>query len=619
MGETICFPRIFPPYSYTPNELPSIIMRLLGLFLLFISLSSCREEDPGKLPFIAEKERLNEVVGSNDLFVRAAQSAGMYTLHFEHATVELPEAMVSHLDINKTDWKSTIHFSDQSTLELPTLGDTLTHVVKKVKLDPSGYCPLAAELQLSFPVGGRVRIIVEGKHGKQGDMEHLFIPDGPNQVLQVFGLYPGYQNRLTIILTDKEGRERARTTQEITTQSLEYITLPKIKVTTSHPEQMEPGVTLVNYLGDNEFDTHRPFMIDAEGEIRWLYSLKTHPLIGNITAHVGLQRMKNGNFLFGDVKTGRIIEADMLGEVKKSWNIRELGYEFHHEVTEMPNGNLLICVTEHESYLKNGEHSIYDVIIELDRETGKIVTKWDLKESLDESMYGTFCTEADKNRQNWAHNNAVLYAEKDDCIIICTRYQGLAKLDRTNRLKWLLSPHRRWSDNGFSGYLLDPLDASGNKIADEKLKRGEVNRDDFDWPWGAHCPVFMPNGNLLVFDNGYYRQYEDINLYGPKGYSRAVEYQINESQKTIRQVWQYGKERGRSCYGVAVSSVQYLPQTGNVLFCPGVGTPNVNGIGGKVIEVRKDTKEVVYEAHLSTPAFLVFHRATRMPLYPENY
>lgn len=593
-------------------------MRLFGFLFLLIAFLSCREDDPDNLSFVAEKEKLEEVAGANDLFVRADRSDGMYTLHFEHSTIELPETMVSYLDINKTDWRSTIHFSDQSTLDLPTLGDTLTNVVKKVRLDPSGYCPLAVELQLSFPVGGRVRVIVKGKNGKQGNMEHLFTQDGPNQVLHVFGLYPGYKNGLSIILTDKEGRERARTTQEITTQSLEYITLPKIDVMTSVPKQMESGVTLVDYLGDNEFDTHRPFMIDAEGEIRWLYSLKKHPLIGNITAHVGLKRMKNGNFLFGDVKTGRIIEADMLGEVKKVWNIKELGYEFHHEVTEMPNGNILICVTAHDSRLKNGEPSIQDVIIELDRETGKVITEWDLKQSLDESMYGTFCSAADAYPQNWVHNNAVLYSEKDDCIIVCTRYQGLAKLDRNNRLKWLLSPHQGWIDKGFSGYLLDPLDASGNKIADEKLKMGEVNRDDFDWSWGAHCPVFMPNGNLMIFDNGYYRQYEDIDLYGMKGYSRAVEYQINESQMTIRQVWQYGKERGRGCYGVAVSSVQYLPETGNVLFCPGVGNRNVNGIGGKVVEVRKDTKEVVYEAHLSTPAFLVFHRATRMPLYPDN-
>lgn len=48
---------------------------------------------------------------------------------------------------------------------------------------------------------------------------------------------------------------------------------------------------------------------------------------------------------------------------------------------------------------------------------------------------------------------------------------------------------------------------------------------------------------------------------------------------------------------MGVSSTQYLPETDHVLFCPGVGTPTVNGLGGRVIEVDYKTKEVISEIH----------------------
>ena len=34
--------------------------------------------------------------------------------------------------------------------------------------------------------------------------------------------------------------------------------------------------------------------------------------------------------------------------------------------------------------------------------------------------------------------------------------------------------------------------------------------------------------------------------------------------------------------------------------------------------LNKETKEVVYELELSSPTIMIFHRATRIPLYPET-
>lgn len=73
--------------------------------------------------------------------------------------------------------------------------------------------------------------------------------------------------------------------------------------------------------------------------------------------------------------------------------------------------------------------------------------------------------------------------------------------------------------------------------------------DDFDWPWGAHTAVALPNGHILVFDNGYGRNFVLARFDDQSLYSRAVEYEVNEEQRTVRQVWQFGKEAGHKYYG----------------------------------------------------------------------
>lgn len=588
------------------------------LSLCFISFfSSC--EDDNVIPPSFIPQELNDFIYSGSLLTKTEKINDSYELTFETGRIELPADVIEEIVTDTDNWKSTILYKDGTTLTIPTLGTDLANVIKKTTLNPSGYCPLAVEFQLALPVPGRVRVIVEGKNGPQGDIEHLFPLNSANQVIDVLGLYPGYENNVTIILTDQQGKERARTTQKVTTESLDQLYFLTMSVDKSVPEKMAPGLTLVAYLGSSELDTHCPFMVDCDGEVRWILALKTHPQIGNIQTHTGLQRMKNGNFLCADIKTSRIIEMDMLANVKNIWELKPLGYDFHHEVTEMPNGNFLALVSGHNSVRESGEPTISDIIIEVNRESGTIETVWDLKKSLDENRQTTI-DKMDWDPQDWAHNNAVVYCPEDDCIIISTRFQGLIKLDRKNNVKWILAPHKGWDNKGLSGKLLDPLDGSGNKITDESVKKGETRHADFDWTWGGHSPVILPDGNIMMFDNGYYRHYKAdyvTNFFDPELYSRSVIYKIDENKRTVQEVWQYGEERKRTCWAIAVSSTQYLSQNDHILFCPGIGTIiSSTAVGGKVVEVDRATREVVFEANFATPAFLAFHRATRMSLYP---
>ena len=287
------------------------------------------------------------------------------------------------------------------------------------------------------------------------------------------------------------------------------------------------------------------------------------------------------------------------------------GYVFHHEVLEKPDGNFLVSATNPSSTHADGSSTIEDYIIEIDRQSGNIVRMWDLKESLDE--YRTTLT---TNLEDWIHVNAVYYDSTDNTILVSGRTQGVIKLDNGNNVIWILGPHKGWGTNrrgeNLNQFLLKPLDANGNMITDTAVINGSENAPSFEWNWYQHSVIKIPDGNLMLFDNGTSRNFE----FSSNQYSRAVEYKIDEANMTVQQVWEYGKERGIETYSSIVSSVQYLTNTNHVLFCPGYNVSNTEGFGGKVLEIDYATKQVIYQASISSGNNWGFHRTKRINAYP---
>ena len=100
----------------------------------------------------------------------------------------------------------------------------------------------------------------------------------------------------------------------------------------------------------------------------------------------------------------------------------------------------------------------------------------------------------------------------------------------------------------------------------------------------------MPNGNIIVFDNGSFRNYSNENRY-----SRAVEYKVNDNDKTFEQVWEYGKSRGVDLFSTIVSDVDLLPTTKNILMTSGFLSPR-NVHRAKIVEISPEDNEEVFEA-----------------------
>lgn len=114
--------------------------------------------------------------------------------------------------------------------------------------------------------------------------------------------------------------------------------------------------------------------------------------------------------------------------------------------------------------------------------------------------------------------------------------------------------------------------------------------DPFNGISSPHHPSVMPNGNILIFDNGNKRE--------PR-ISRVVEYEVDRENKVARLVWSYTDER----FAPTMGSVQRL-DNGNTLIGWG------SAPGPAVTEVTPDG-EVVFS--LSLPENQISYRAYRLP------
>jgi arylsulfate sulfotransferase len=481
-----------------------------------------------------------------------------------------------------------------------------------VYLNPSQRNPLSAEI--TFGTRGNATasikvlgdIPIEKEFSSVGDLHHV----------PVLGLYPNHENK--VILTVSKENVDVSDTLLIQTEPLpDFLPTPEINVL--NESQMEPGMHFneVHIGNAGTFNTH-PIIFDNNGDIRWYMDLSEH---GKITWPIQF----NDDDTFFAVYGVTIFEYDMLGNELNRTVVE--GNEMHHEVIKLPNDNYVVAVSRLGiNMIKNGEEmkSVEDYIIEVDPTTGTIVTEWDMAEVLDVNR-----TTLTDGGVDWFHMNAIWYDESDESLIVSGRNQGLVKVNWDNELQWILAPHKGWGKAGrfekteeTAPYLLTAVSQNGEAFP-EDIQSGDRESNQFSWSWGQHAPLILPNGNLLVFDNGYNR-----NFGAAPSYSLAIEYEIDEENMTVQEVWRYGQQQGDELYSSIISDVDYLPQTGNRLFVPGVvqtSSPSYS----KVIELAYPSKEVIFESTLYFKNQLVDgpgwgnldinYRAERVQLYQQDF
>ncbi|MEP7362878.1 MAG: aryl-sulfate sulfotransferase [Acidobacteriota bacterium] len=443
--------------------------------------------------------------------------------------------------------------------------------------NPNPSVPLAAILtfQADQPVTTLIDV-TDGKHSWQ----LRYLPDrSPAAGLPVIGMRAARPHTIRVTIVGANGAKTAApeplsfTTPALPTAEGEF---PPIKVTVSQPNRMEPGYTLFSPRRsgrDNAFSTSFGMlcMVDATGEPVWYF--RTNSRISD------LQPLRNGNLAFL-TQDYRAVEIDMLGNVVHQWyaSRRPAGpttgtpidtITFHHELDELPNGNLLVLsseIREIDNYYtsetdpqapRKRQKVMGDVVIEFTRD-GKEVWRWNAFDYLDPFRIGYETFDGYWTRRgfpdvlaDFSHSNGVVYDPTDDSILVNFRMiANVVKVDRkTKQIKWIMGDPKGLSPElQKKAFRLEPAGAR--------------------WFYHQHAPTPTQRGTFMVFDNSNYRAFPFDKPVPPGDtYSRAVEYRLDEKNRVAREVWvsEAQPPAGEWASSIAMGDVDPMPKTGNVL------------------------------------------------------
>lgn len=467
-----------------------------------------------------------------------------------------------------------------------------------IKVDPYDTSPLSALVMFETDEPMQVRVTTGANEGEEEIVELWDEPNTSHEI-PVLGLYPGEENTVKIEIIDEDNQLK-ETEVVIETDPLpdDFLDTELVK---AEPDKMENGLTFIvptsGYL----------YAVDDQADVRWYSSLRSRLIF---------TRLSNGNF----VQTTRaddatqyneLLELDMLGKIYNAYNIEIEGYDedednlIHHEVIEVPSGNLL--ATTHET---NSDY-IEDHMHEIDRDTGITTQEINLRDAMPEDAPDDY---DGKNAEDgdWIHQNAIFYDESDNSILISGRSQDIImKLSYPEgEVQWILGADEEWPEE-YEQYLLEPQ-------GDVKFPAGQHAMKIVDNPKYKDNPEMK---DIILFDNNevFTRGDRDVS----KDYSQAIRYLINEEDMTVEETWSYGKDRGEEFFSHIIGNVQYLYEKDNIILNSGAtdDPDSPTGVTGRVVEVdTSDDPEVLYELAIrgkEEDAVKYTYRAWRFPLYPE--
>lgn len=485
--------------------------------------------------------------------------------------------------IEKTDYLAAQASVDKQLQEEVKKGYTIDEPL--VVVNPYGNSPLTAIAVFSTEQPMSVNVVTHGKR-TEDNVEGNF-EDETEHVIPIYGLYAGGDTEVTFTLGDG-----TKKTVSVTTDSIEN-PVADAEVTTIDNEAYDfSKLTFASSGTENVITAY-----DSQGAVRWYFK----------TSGMPFKQLSNGHFITQTSTLlhplyymSGIMEFDLCGKVYQDYSIPGGS---HHAIYEMSNGNLLVGSSTTD-YSK-----VEDRIVELDRNTGEVVYDLQLEELMDTEDGGSI----NWSEVDWFHNNAIWYDEKSDTILLSGRHvDAVVGIDKTNKtLKWVLGDPEGWKTID-AKYFFTPMG------------------DNFEWQYAQHNITMLPNGDLMLFDNGHSRTKAtkpDNGVKGDEVYSRAVVYRIDVENMTVEQVWQYGKERGAEWYSSFISGVNYNGEndywitSGGVLYDSVSKTYDISpakqfseGIEKMAyINQVKDDK-LVFEMKIPT----LIYRSIHAPMYQES-
>lgn len=466
--------------------------------------------------------------------------------------------------------------------------------------------PLAGLLQFTSDVPSRVSVFISnGTTVREQDFYNF----ATSNSVPLYGFQPNQTNLIQVTAFDQYGN--AFTSPQL----LKFVTaplpsdFPEITLLKGVPSQMEPGYTLFtvqNRANNNGYIV----IVDASGNVVWYRRVLQ-------STDIDVQQLADGNlFIHEQSPAGRFVELNLLGQIVQTW-APAAGYPINSHAAVLTSRGTILYISDVSENVPNfptllptqstttnpplATVKIDDNPIVEVSTNGTLVNAWSPINQIDPtrvtyltgdfpSPYGMDCE----------HANAVVDDTNDDSIIVSLRDENaIYKFSRaTGNLIWILAPHdsgvapdAAWPTS-FQKYLLTPVGSS------------------FGWSYGQHAPMLTPQGTLIDFDDGPDRAspFEPI-LADQNNYSRAVEYNINQTNMTISQVWDsydQGNAPGDRIYSYIMGNADWLPQQRNVLttyawvnYTNGVSVDANGATMARIVEYTHDpVPQVVFDLAL---------------------
>jgi hypothetical protein len=482
-----------------------------------------------------------------------------------------------------------------------TQGPTLT-------LNPNGTTPLAGVVELETDVPTMVQLVVtSGLHSFSVNLPTVTA----QHYIPVVGMKADrtYTVEVNLIPGGNVG------TLFTTTDPLPA-DFPVITTVVSDPTMMEPGFTLTDCMvepGGGTTFTRYSMAVDNVGEVVWY---TTHCL-------ASADYLPSGEILYRN--NAEAIIMDFVGNQKRV-TLQYPGLGSHHDLERTPHGTFLGMDRQNvpiDSFPSSDTDPLAppaaavlrdDSIVEF-LPDGSLRREWPTADLVDTTRIGYDSLVPIAGGFDWTHGNAAHYRLADDSIVISLRSQdAVVKFSReTGEVEWILGPHENWSA-GFQQYLLTPVGTP------------------FQWQYHQHAPMWISADRLLLYDNGNWRTSPFDGLTqvpNASNFSRGVEFQIDEANLEISQVWEYGESIAEPMFTGFIGDADYQPITGNRLMTYGAvafidGAASIDlGLGpfhARLVEATDDIVPVrVFELAVNYPGGvpLIIYRSERVPsFYP---
>lgn len=401
--------------------------------------------------------------------------------------------------------------------------------------------PLTAVALFETEAACSVTVTVQG-HTDDADITYTVGGEVTHHEVPIFGLYAGETNTVTVT-AGEESHDLSITTEDV-----------PAKLTTITPSDANDVSAIAEgqlYLLQDPYHV----IFDRYGEIRWYMNPKYE-----VQESSGPFNLAKGNtgfwFAFNPAcstvysSCTEIICMNWIGKIENLFSYED--YRSSHDGTILPNGHFL-------------HFADWSALYDVDPLTGEMTKYLELADILDVTV-GNLNAEDNNNPYDWLHVNTVEYVPANNSLLLSLRNQHMIiDLDyETKEPIWVMTPASSYN-----------AETREYQAVQEPIKDTVVlpaaEDETFEWFYCQHDPTFISYDaenqifDYILFDNGSFRYVVGHEQPNNLRYSRIVHYSVDIQDRTVRQVFEYGKGEGERLYSCALGSAEKIAVSGNYL------------------------------------------------------